>query len=181
MGIFQEFPYIKNLVVWMFIPVVLVCVILGFIALRSYNKNKHNLTFNKKRSIKLILNLIGILLLAAIFIFMLAVINIFIEKTEAYDLEFTNKLAYYIIIISPIVPFMFMFTFIVNFFKTLKSKEKKLEIDKNEKFDIGDIQKFEIDDKKNEEELPPVESYSAKTNQQEEKDNTEEIEELEVI
>ena len=133
--------------IWLGLPVNIVVIILSIIILATYQKHKINLTFSKKKKIRILLSVIGVLLSAFIFILLIACLNAFIENTNLNHLEFTNKLAYYIVLVSPIVPFLLMFKCLVTLFKTIKSKERTITIDKNEKFDINSIEKFDLDKK----------------------------------
>ena len=143
MGIFSDVWYIKALLLYMFIPVVLVCIGLSFYAFHIYYKNRINVTFAIKRKIKLILNVVGILLLGALFILMIGFVIAFALIMNSSD--FTNKFVYYILIASPLLPCVFMFNFVLNFFKNLRSEEEEVKIDKDEKFDIDQIEKFDVD------------------------------------
>lgn len=162
MGMFSDIWYIKVLLLYMLIPVVLVCVGLSLYALHIYHKHRINLTFAIKRKIKLILDVVGILLLGSVFILMIAFVIAFAALMNASD--FTNRIVYYILIISPLLPCIFMFNFVLNFFKNLKSEEKSIKIDKDEKFDINQIEKFDVD-KVEELDLEEEESYTAKSNE----------------
>jgi len=143
-----------ELIVKVFLPILIIVIIVG-IVLWLYKKNaekKGIKGYNNKINFhaSLISIVVTLVLLAITVIFSVNLINVM----KSQNLIQTNKIIYYIIILSPVIPFIFLIYLITRLVKTIPGNDE-LETNKiEEKYE--DIEKYndikDIDTNKKDEE-----------------------------
>ncbi len=143
-----------ELIVKVFLPILIIVIIVG-IVLWLYKKNaekKGIKGYNNKINFhaSLISIVVTLVLLAITVIFSVNFINVM----KSQNLIQTNKIIYYIIILSPVIPFIFLIYLITRLVKTIPGNDE-LETNKiEEKYE--DIEKYndikDIDTNKKDEE-----------------------------
>lgn len=102
---------------WVFIPVSVMVVIVGLIAL-IYKKVSKN-TNRTNRMIDFFTSLLAIVVTSLLLVIVVSFAISFIETMRERNLIEANKLIYYLILFIPIIPFSFLVYCIVKFAKTI--------------------------------------------------------------
>lgn len=125
MKIFYDIPYMKDIMQYVLIPIVMVIIVVG-VALFIYSKKvedhespRYNFVMNFWSS------LIGIVITGAILAIAVGFSFAMTEKMREYNLIEEKKMLYYLLKYFIIIPFIFVLWYIVKFLKTIYYKPKK--------------------------------------------------------
>ncbi len=144
---FYDIPYIKEILGYLLIPL-LVFIILSSILLMIYSyKNKDHDDEKYNYRMNLFSLLISILLVAVLFAFLLGFAMAFKKQVDAANIKSTIS---YLVIVSPVIPFFALLVLLFKLIKVIKNKNinnqtyQKVE-DENNEFDSSEINITVID------------------------------------
>ena len=122
MKIFYNFPYIKEILKYVLIPVVLVVFIVSIILFIYSKKHKDHENPHYNFVMDFWSSLIGIIITGAILAIAVAFSLAMTEKMVEYKLTEDKKMLYYLLKYFIIVPAVFVIWYIVKFLKTIYYK-----------------------------------------------------------
>lgn len=125
MKIFYDIPYMKDIMQYVLVPIVVVLIVVG-VALFIYSKKvkdhdspRYNFVMNFWSS------LIGIVVTGAILAIAVGFSIAMTEKMHEYHLVEEKKMLYYLLKYFIVIPFVFVVWYVVKFLKTIYYKPKR--------------------------------------------------------
>ena len=125
MKIFYDIPYMKGIVKYVLIPVIIVIVIAGLLLFIYSKKHKDHDTPQYNFVMDFWSSLIGIIVTGAILAIAVGFSFAMTEKMQEYGLVEEKKMLYYLLKYFIILPFVFVVCYIVKFLKTIYYKPQK--------------------------------------------------------
>lgn len=129
MNIFYSLTGVREVVYMVLIPLFVTLVLYGlfvfFYSMKMRNKNQRE----KNYVISFWSSVIGIVFGAVLLSVSIGFVIAFVKRVEAEGLVVNNQLIYTLFCCFPVIPFLFLISFIYRFLKNLKEKAKIEELD----------------------------------------------------
>lgn len=129
MKIFYDIPYMKDIMLYVLIPVLAVIIIVGTCLFVYSNHHKDHDDPHYNFVMDFWSSLIGIIVTGAILAIAVGFSVAMTEKMREYGLVEEKKILYYLLKYFVILPFIFVFWYIVKFLKTIYYKPRKQKPD----------------------------------------------------
>lgn len=129
MKIFYDIPYMKGIMKYVLVPVIIVILIVGICLFIYSKKHKDHEDPHYNFVMDFCSSLIGIIITGAILAIAVGFSFAMTEKMREYGLVEEKKALYYLLKYFIIIPFIFVVWYIVKFLKTIyyKPSRKKIE------------------------------------------------------
>lgn len=166
MKIFYDIPYLKVIMTYVLIPVVIIVLIAGVCLFFYSKKQKDHEDPHYNFVMDFWSSLIGIIVTAAILALAIGFSVAMTEKMREYHLVEEKKMLYYLLRYFVILPFVFVIWYIVKFIKTIYYKIQDNKINSNNSLEsesvIEESKEVEMENEPQEEvkvesTLPPIE------------------------
>ncbi len=125
MKIFYDIPYMKGIMTYVFVPVVIVVLLVGISLFVYSKKNKDHDDPHYNFVMDFWSSLIGIIITGTILAIAVGFSVAMTEKMQEYGLVEEKKMLYYLLKYFIVIPFIFVIWYIVKFLKTIYHKPKK--------------------------------------------------------
>ena len=125
MKIFYDIPYMKGIMTYVFVPVIIVVLLVGISLFVYSKKNKDHDDPHYNFVMDFWSSLIGIIITGTILAIAVGFSVAMTEKMQEYGLVEEKKMLYYLLKYFIVIPFIFVIWYIVKFLKTIYHKPKK--------------------------------------------------------